>query len=50
MVVQEKVSLFDAQLGRSNSTVDDSTVDNGSSGGGESSAIKLKWCDIVLDE
>ena len=50
IVVQEKVSIFYVQLGRSNSTEDGSTMDDGGAGDDGSSEIKLKWGDLVLDE
>ena len=49
-VVQEKVSLFDVQLGRSISTVDGSTMDDDGTRGGGASMVKLKWADIFNDE
>ena len=49
-VVQPKVSLFDVQLGRSISTVDDSTMDVDGTRGGGASMVKLRWAEIFSDE
>ena len=49
-VVQEKTSLFDVQLGRSTSTVEDSTEGNGGNRGEGALTVKLAWADIFDDE
>ena len=47
---EQKRSLFDVQLGRSISTVDDSTMDDGGACDEGASVIRLKWADIFNDE
>ena len=49
-VVQEKTSLFDVQLGRSTSTVEDSTEGNGGNRGEGTLTTRLKCADIFDDE
>ena len=48
--VQEEMSLFDVQLGRSTSTVEDSTEGNGGDRGEGTLTTRLKWVDIFDDE
>ena len=50
LVVQETVSLFDVQQGRSISTVDDLTMDDGGACDGVASVIQLRGADIFSDE